>query len=107
MVLWGPATESHTYLLLAPALILALVQSIRERHSVWIRALVSAALALQFINHNTKTSYLFHVEQPWIFSAQPISALLFLSYCLFWLLDDSFWPAERLAFVRTTKNDDL
>jgi hypothetical protein len=97
MVLWGPATESHTYLLLAPALVLGLVQSIDERHPVWIRALVSAAFALQFVNHNTKTSYLFHVEQPWIFSAQPISALLFLSCCLYWLLDDSFWPAERMA----------
>jgi hypothetical protein len=97
MVLWGPATESHTYLLLAPALVLALVQSINERHPVWICALVSAAFALQFINHNTRTSYLFHIKQPWIFSAQPISALLFLGYCLFWLLDDSFWPAERPA----------
>ena len=97
MVLWGPATESHTYLLLAPALVLALVQSINKRYPVWLRALVSAAFILQFINHNTRTSYLFHIKQPWIFSAQPISALLFLSYCLFWLLNDSFWPVERPA----------
>ena len=97
MVLWGPATESHTYLLLAPALVLALVQSINERYPVWLQALVSAAFILQFINHNTRTSYLFHIKQPWIFSAQPISALLFLSYCLLWLLNDAFWPVERPA----------
>ncbi|MGA8656653.1 MAG: glycosyltransferase family 87 protein [Chthoniobacterales bacterium] len=94
MVLCGPATESHTYLLLVPALVLALVQSINERHPVWMRALVFTAFALQLINHNTRTSYLFHVKQPWIFSAQPISALLFVVYCLFWLLNDSFWPAD-------------
>ena len=99
MVLWGPATESHTYLLLAPALVLALVQSINERYPAWLRALVSAAFILQFINHNTRTSYLFHIKQPWIFSAQPISALLFLGYGLFWLLNDAFWPAERMAGV--------
>ena len=100
MVLCGPATESLTYLLLAPALVLGLVQSFNRRHPAWLRALVCAAFVLQLVNllrhcvspilHNAMTSYLFHLKEPWIFPAQPISALLFLGYCFFWLLTDSF-----------------
>lgn len=90
MVLCGPATESHTYLLLAPALILGLVQSFNARHPAWPRILVCTAFVLQFVNHNSRTSYLFHLKQQWVFSAQPISALLFLGYCFSWLLTDSF-----------------
>ena len=90
MVLCGPATESHTYLLLAPALVLGLVLSFNARYPFWARALVCTAFVLQFVNHNTRTSYLFHFKQLWIFSAQPISALLFLGYCLCWLITDSF-----------------
>jgi Glycosyltransferase family 87 len=96
MVLCGPATESHTYLLLAPALVLGLVQSFSRGHPVWLRALICAAYVLQFVNHNTRTSYLFHLKAEWIFSAQPISALLFLGNCIYWLLSDSFW-LERPA----------
>ena len=92
MVLCGPATESHTYLLLAPALVLGLVQSFNGRLPAWPRVLVCAAFVLQLINHNTRTSYLFHLKQPWIFAAQPISALLFLGYCFSWLFYDSFSP---------------
>jgi hypothetical protein len=102
MVLCGPATESHTYLLLAPALVLGLVRSFNGRHPAWLRALVCAAFVLQLVNYNSGTSYLFHLKEPWIFSAQPISALLFLGYCLFWLLTDSFArsrPATTAALV--------
>jgi Glycosyltransferase family 87 len=90
MVLCGPATESHTYLLLAPALILGLVQSFNAYYPFWSRALICTSFALQFVNHNSRTSYLFHLKQTWIFSAQPISALLFLGFCLSWLVTDSF-----------------
>jgi hypothetical protein len=96
MVLCGPATESHTYLLLAPALVLGLVQSFYRWHPAWLRALVCATYVLQFVYHITKTSYLFHLKAQWIHSAQPISALLFLGYCFYWLLSDSFW-LERPA----------
>jgi hypothetical protein len=93
MVLCGPATESHTYLLLAPALVLGMVQSFNRWHPAWLRALVCAAFVLQLVNH-TRISYLFHLKDQWIFSAQPISALLFLGYCFSWLLTDPFLPAR-------------
>lgn len=92
--LCGPATESHTYLLMAPALVLALVQSFHERQSNVLRAILSFAFALQLINHDSRTLYLFHFKQRWLFAAQPVSALLFLGYSVFWLLNDYFWPSR-------------
>jgi hypothetical protein len=94
MPLCGPATEAHTYLLLAPALVLALVQSFHERQPTLLRGLLSLAFILQLINHDSRTLYLFHFKQRWVFSAQPLSALLFLGYCVYWLLNDSFWPEK-------------
>jgi uncharacterized membrane protein (Fun14 family) len=91
--LCGPATESHTYLLMAPALVLALVQSFHERQSNVLRAILSLAFALQLINHDSRTLYLFHFKQRWLFAAQPISALLLLGYSVFWLLNDFFWDS--------------
>jgi Glycosyltransferase family 87 len=96
MPLCGPSTESHTYLLMAPALILALVRSYHERQSALLCALLSLAFAIQLINHDSRTLYLFHFTQRWVFSAQPVSAFLFLSYCVYWLLNGSFWPANAV-----------
>ena len=89
IVLCGPATESHTYLLLAPALVLGLVQSFNARYPVWPRVLLCTAFVLQLVTYNIR-SYLFHLNQPWIFAAQPVSALLFLAYCFACVVTDSF-----------------
>ena len=91
MTLCGPATEAHTYLLMAPALVLALVKSLRDRQPLLLRALVSGAFLFQMV-HTTRINYLLHNKQEWVFIPQPLSALLFLAYSLLWLLDDSFWP---------------
>jgi len=103
MTLCGPATESHTYLLLAPALVLAVVRSFRERQSSVLCTLLSIAYALQLVNHDSRTLYLFHLGRRWVFSAQPLSALLFLGYCFFWLLNDSFWPEVRSGLSTGTQ----
>jgi hypothetical protein len=95
MTLCGPATESHTYLLLAPALVLAVVQSFHELQSTVLCTLLAIAYALQLVNHDSRTLYLFHLGQRWVFAAQPLSALLFLSYCVFWLLNEPCWPRAR------------
>jgi Glycosyltransferase family 87 len=93
MTLCGPATESYTYVLLAAPTILALVQSYNARQPVWLRALVSAAFALQLLAV-TRASFLPHFKPFWALSIQPFSALVFLAYCLFWLLNDSLWTCE-------------
>jgi hypothetical protein len=43
--------------------------------------------------HAARISYLLHNKHEWVFIPQPLSALLFLGYCLLWLLNDSFWIA--------------
>jgi hypothetical protein len=93
MTLCGPATESYTYVLLAAPTILALVQSYNARQPGWLRALVSAAFALQLLAV-ARASFLPHFKPFWALSIQPFSALVFLAYCLFWLLNDSLWTDE-------------
>jgi hypothetical protein len=90
MTLCGPATEAHTYLLMAPALVLALVKSLRDRQPGLLRALVFGAFFFQIV-HTARINYLLHIKHEWVFIPQPLSALLFLAYCLLWLLNDSFW----------------
>ena len=105
MTLCGPATESHTYLLLAPAIVIAVVQAFHERQSSVLCALLSIAYLLQLVNHDSRTLYFFHFGQRWVFSAQPLSALLFLGYCVFWFLNDSFWPEAQRVLIRGHQND--
>jgi glycosyl transferase family 87 len=99
MTLCGPATEAHTYLLMAPALVLALVKSFRDRQPLPLRVLASGAFFLQMV-HTTRINYLLHAKQEWVFIPQPLSALLFLAYCFLWLLNDSFWPQARTQIPR-------
>jgi hypothetical protein len=96
MTLCGPATEAHTYLLMAPALVVALVKSFSDRQPILLRATVFVAFLFQLI-HTTRISYLLHNKHEWVFIPQPLSALLFLAYCLLWLLNASFWPEKTGA----------
>jgi hypothetical protein len=88
MTLCGPATEAHTYLLMAPALVLGLVKSIRDPQSVLLRTLVFTASFLQVL-HWTRIDHHFHNKHEWVFIPLPLSALLFLGYCLLW-----FWLGQ-------------
>jgi hypothetical protein len=90
MTLCGPATESYTYILLAAPTTLALVQAFNARQSAWLRAWVSVAFALQ-LSAVARASFMPHLKPFWALSIQPLSALVFLGYCLFWLCDDSLW----------------
>ena len=99
MLLLGPATESYTYVLLAPALSLVLVHVFTETRSTWLQVWVLAAFSLQLIAM-ARTSFLPGFKSLWILSAQPLSALLFLGACLVWLLNDAYWR-DKLAESET------
>jgi len=99
MMLLGPATESYTYVLLAPALSLVLVHVFTETRSTWLQVWVLAAFSLQLIAM-ARTSFLPGFKPLWILSAQPLSALLFLGACLVWLLNDAYWR-DKLAESET------
>jgi Glycosyltransferase family 87 len=94
MTLCGPATESYTYLILAPAIVLALVQAFDRRQPAQLRILVSAAYILQLLAV-TRASFLPHFKTSWALSVLPFSALLFLAYALLWLFNNSLWPVEE------------
>jgi hypothetical protein len=83
MMLCGPATEGVTYLLLAPVVVFALVQAFLEPQSALLRTLVCCAYALLFLTA-AKNSLLPHLS-PLTRVMQPLAALIFLCYCLFWL----------------------
>jgi hypothetical protein len=94
MTLCGPATESYTYLILAPATVLALVQAFEGHQPMQLRVLVSAAYILQLLAV-TRASFLPHFKPFWALSVLPFSALLFLAYALLWLFNNSLWPLEE------------
>jgi glycosyl transferase family 87 len=106
MTLCGPATEAHTYLLMAPALVIALVKSFHDRQSLSLRAFAFGAFFFQMV-HTTRINYLLHAKQAWVFIPQPLSALLFLAYCLLWLLNGSFWATRKAekSEVRNQKSE--
>jgi hypothetical protein len=96
MTLCGPATEAHTYLLMAPALVIALVKSFREQQSSLLRTMIGGAFFFQLL-HTTRINYLFHDKHAWVFIPLPLSGLLFLVYCLLWLLNESLWTEEGMG----------
>jgi hypothetical protein len=90
MTLLGPASEAYTYVLLAPAAALALVQAFSERRPAWLRSLIVCALAL-LVASVARSSFLSHARAPWAMAVQPLGAIFFLGYSLFWLLDRKYW----------------
>jgi Glycosyltransferase family 87 len=96
MTLCGPATESYTYLILTPAVILALVQAFDAHQPARLRILVSAAFILQLLAA-TRASFLPHFKPFWALSLQPFSAIVFLVYALWWLFDNSLWMEDHIS----------
>jgi glycosyl transferase family 87 len=103
MTLCGPATESYTYMLLAAPAILAFLQSVHLKEAFWIRIWVVASVALQFLAV-ARASFLPHFKPFWILAALPISALLFLIYCVLWLSNNAFWPAQAGPSLESLKS---
>jgi hypothetical protein len=85
MTLCGPATELQTYVLLAPAVVLTLVNAFLDPRSTWLRVGLLAVYLLMVVAV-ARTSFLPSQKGLWILTIQPVAALVFLVYCLFWLL---------------------
>jgi hypothetical protein len=103
MTLCGPATESYTYLLLATPAILALLDSLDSSLVSWIRFWIWASVTLQLLAI-ARASFLPHFKPFWALASLPVSALLFLVYCLAWLLDDAVWPARTGTRILEKQN---
>ena len=93
MTLCGPATESYTYLLLAAPAILGLLESLHLNQEFWTRFWIWLSVCLQFLAV-ARASFMPHFKPFWILAVLPISALVFLGYCLAWLFNDVYWLAR-------------
>jgi len=102
MTVCGPATESYTYLLLAAPTILVFLQSLHSRQPLWMRIGIWASIAMQYLAV-ARASFIPHFKPSWILAALPVSALLFLSYCLAWLLSDIPWTEQRGSRLSTSE----
>lgn len=91
MTLLGPATEGFTYVLLAPAVVMALLETGRKKRPLWLKSLAGGVALLLFaaVTKNSLIPALRHSEA--LRLTQPLAALLFLFYSLAWLLNGSYW----------------
>lgn len=83
MTIFGPATEGVTYLILAPVIVLALLQALSQQTSTPLRAAIACAYALLLLTA-VKNSLVPHLGS-WTRALQPAAALIFLAFCLVWL----------------------
>jgi glycosyl transferase family 87 len=94
MLLFGPSTESATYVVLAPAVVLALVQAFQQEVPLWIRVLLLTSFVVLLLGL-TANSFL-HVEKGvHSMSVQPFGALLFTIFALPWLTTNRFWLGKN------------
>ncbi|MGA3169692.1 MAG: glycosyltransferase family 87 protein [Chthoniobacteraceae bacterium] len=89
MVLLGPATEPATYILLAPAVVLALIEGFSQPIHSWMCCILVAAFvllltAVGFNSFGEFNHFPFNIFQP-------LGALRFSIYVVVWLLNSSLW----------------
>ncbi len=89
MTLLGPASELYTYLLVAPAVAFELVAAFSKRSDAVSRSLVVAAF-LFLLLAILRVAFFARYENAWVFSLQPLGALLFLAYALKTYFSEAF-----------------
>ena len=78
MVLCGPATESSTYVLIAPTLAISVLHAIQSKSALWLRVWIVVVLALTFSAFGVNS--LSAVREAGWMSLQPFTALLLFGY---------------------------
>jgi hypothetical protein len=94
MTLFGPATEIQTYVLLAPAVVLTLVNALLYPRPIWLRVGLLVVYFLMVLAV-ARTSFLPSQKGLWILTIQPVAALLFLVCCVGWFMRGSVWSREN------------
>ena len=90
MLLLGPATESSTYILLAPAVSLAAVEAFSRPFPRWMRALIATVLTI-LIGGAAFIAFAGRRRDLWSMSVQQIGTVLFAVFALAWVFRDSLW----------------
>jgi Glycosyltransferase family 87 len=94
MTLCGPATEFQTYVLLAPAVVLTLIDTLPSSQPLWLRTGLGVVYLLMLLAV-ARTSFLPSQKGLWILTIQPVAAIVFLVCCLAWCLRNSGWREQR------------
>ncbi len=94
MLLLGPATESSTYILLAPAMAFALVEAFSRPFPKWMRGLVSASVAV-LIGAAIFISVAGKRRELWCMSTHQVGTVLFAVFALAWVFKDSLWRSDE------------
>lgn len=97
MTLLGPASELYTYLLVAPAVAFELVAAFSKRSDAVSRSLVVAAF-LFLLLAILRVAFFARYENAWIFSLQPLGALLFLAYALKTYFSEAFRGSQDTGY---------
>ncbi|MEO6785435.1 MAG: glycosyltransferase family 87 protein [Chthoniobacteraceae bacterium] len=90
MLLLGPATESSTYILLAPAVSLAAVEAFSRPFPQWMRALITTVLTI-LIGGAAFIAFAGRRRDLWSMSVQQTGTVLFVVFALAWVFKDSLW----------------
>src|ERR1700751_2966537 len=90
MTLCGPATELQTYILLAPAVVLTLIDVLPSSRPLWLRTGL-VVVCLLMVLAVARTSLLPSQKGLWILTIPPVAAILFLVCCLVLFLRNSVW----------------
>jgi hypothetical protein len=85
MTLCGPATELQTYVLLAPAVGLTLMDAFLCSRPLWLRIGLLMVYLLMVLAV-ARTSFLPSQKGLWILTIQPVAAIVFLACYLVWFL---------------------
>jgi Glycosyltransferase family 87 len=94
MTLCGPATELQTYILLAPVVVLTLIDALPSSRPLWLRTGL-AVVCLLMVLAVARTNFLPSQKGLWILTIQPVAAILFLVCCLVLFLRGSLWHGRK------------
>jgi hypothetical protein len=93
MTVCGPATELQTYVLLAPVVVLMLVNSLLHLQTRWLQiGLVSVYVLL--VMAVARTSFLPSLKSLWVLTIQPVAAVIFLGFCIACFVPDAIWQKQ-------------
>jgi hypothetical protein len=96
MLLFGPSTEDATYVMIAPALVLAMVQAFHQNTSHWMRSLVCVSFAVVLFGL-ILNAFFGLKKTPYLMSVQPFGAILFAVYSVIGVFLSSLWGEGRAA----------
>lgn len=97
ILLFGPASEHETYLLLAPAVVLGVLESLSLPSPIISRSLILSAYLLLFFSMAIRQFFFPTFHTSFFIVFQPIAAICFLGYALLYYC----WPNKRSFYTRS------